>query len=432
MQIYHNATKQERVIYYSLCILCIPLKQMQKTLVIILSETRAHELTFSNFKKNVIDELNADLCLCIGVKSDYDYENPFYKLAKYRFLYDEENDKDFAKSVKYSYNETLYKPEYEVLEHTTVLHENALQPNMNNHISDENVKYLGEVDSKYDIKFHRYPNNDAFVYHMPDNQHGYYSKKLYSVKTCDGQCATNAENVVTYIKPKHYTEFLKIKNRIQTETEDPTKFTNFSISTYIHTFFLWFLQKKINEYDLLSKYDRFLILRSDYMYILPFPRMNVLNDEYIWIPDWEDYNGICDRSVVLSSIHFNDYVGILSSFYKRSNKYYNNISNEIEWNMERILKMHLCESGVFHLVRRYPYISYAVRNINGTTRWSEGVYSEEHSFYIKYNAEYERALYYKREYEYYSNKKGINDNDNNNENSYAHIDEFYRGMLNRI
>jgi len=34
---------------------------MSKTLVIVLSETRAHELTFDNFKKNVIDELNADL-----------------------------------------------------------------------------------------------------------------------------------------------------------------------------------------------------------------------------------------------------------------------------------------------------------------------------------------------------------------------------------
>ena len=30
---------------------------MTKTLVIVLSETRAHELTINNFKKNVIDEL---------------------------------------------------------------------------------------------------------------------------------------------------------------------------------------------------------------------------------------------------------------------------------------------------------------------------------------------------------------------------------------
>ena len=53
-----------------------------KTVVIVLSETRGHELTFSSFKKNVIDVLNADLCLCIGVKKEYDYDNPYYKLAK--------------------------------------------------------------------------------------------------------------------------------------------------------------------------------------------------------------------------------------------------------------------------------------------------------------------------------------------------------------
>jgi hypothetical protein len=52
-----------------------------KTLVIILSETRAYNLTFQNFKKNVIDELNADLCLCIGIKSDYNYDNPFYNFS---------------------------------------------------------------------------------------------------------------------------------------------------------------------------------------------------------------------------------------------------------------------------------------------------------------------------------------------------------------
>ena len=43
---------------------------MSKTLVIILGETRAHQLTFENFKENVIDRLQADLCLCIGIKPD--------------------------------------------------------------------------------------------------------------------------------------------------------------------------------------------------------------------------------------------------------------------------------------------------------------------------------------------------------------------------
>ena len=70
---------------------------MSKTLVIVLSETRAFELTFDNFKKNVIDVLNADLCLCIGIKKDYNYDNPFYKLCKYNFFYDENEDNNFNK-----------------------------------------------------------------------------------------------------------------------------------------------------------------------------------------------------------------------------------------------------------------------------------------------------------------------------------------------
>jgi hypothetical protein len=72
-----------------------------KTLVIVLSETRGHELTFSSFKKNVIDVLNADLCICIGVKNEYDYDNPYYKLAKYKFLYDEPDD--FGDAFDYAY-----------------------------------------------------------------------------------------------------------------------------------------------------------------------------------------------------------------------------------------------------------------------------------------------------------------------------------------
>ena len=58
----------------------------KKTLVIVLSETRAHELTFENFKSNVIDVLDADLCVCIGTKPDYDVNNPFFQLAKYLLL----------------------------------------------------------------------------------------------------------------------------------------------------------------------------------------------------------------------------------------------------------------------------------------------------------------------------------------------------------
>ena len=41
---------------------------MSKVLVCILAQTRSYEVTWKNFKKNVLDELNADLALCVAEK----------------------------------------------------------------------------------------------------------------------------------------------------------------------------------------------------------------------------------------------------------------------------------------------------------------------------------------------------------------------------
>lgn len=55
---------------------------MSRTLVVVLGQPRAHELTFGLFKKNVIDHLGADLCFC-GDGTDSD--NPFVTESKYKF-----------------------------------------------------------------------------------------------------------------------------------------------------------------------------------------------------------------------------------------------------------------------------------------------------------------------------------------------------------
>jgi hypothetical protein len=150
------------------------------------------------------------------------------------------------------------------------------------------------------------------------------------------------------------------------------------------------------------------------MYALPFPKMEILDERYVWIPDWEDYGGLCDRAVVLSRQHFEKYVRILESFYKKSNRYYSIIESSYDWNMERVLRTHLEEEDLFWSTRRYPYISYAVRNVNGPTRWSVGTFSESLGYYIKYTSEYERALCYKRMYE---------------DTQSLDIDDFYRKHL---
>jgi hypothetical protein len=175
---------------------------MSKTLVIILSETRAHELTFNNFKKNLIDVLNADLCLCIGVKSDYDYDNPFYNLAKYKFLYDE--PADFGDAFDYAYNIlSLNKPKYEKMNNINALFGKLQYPTQ----STENITYYGLYDN---IDINKY-NDDEIVIHTKDFHDNLWKNQVYGIKQSDHNNLIPQENVITYKKHLYWREFLKVK-----------------------------------------------------------------------------------------------------------------------------------------------------------------------------------------------------------------------------
>ena len=84
------------------------------------------------------------------------------------------------------------------------------------------------------------------------------------------------------------------------------------------------------------------------------------------------------------------------------------------WNLEKLIKFHLNQNNVLHIVKEFPYIMYSVRNINGTTRWKQGKYSKELGYYIKYNSEYKISTYYKDLF----NKSGLT------------VDKFY-SVLNK-
>ena len=58
---------------------------MESVLVCLLASTRANLLTFPSFKRQVLDELNGDLALALAIDEKYDYANPFWQHAKYRW-----------------------------------------------------------------------------------------------------------------------------------------------------------------------------------------------------------------------------------------------------------------------------------------------------------------------------------------------------------
>lgn len=64
----------------------------EKTLVIILAETRSYGTTYERFKKNFLDVFGADLALCVADSLRENKGNPFYELAKYKWISPEYED----------------------------------------------------------------------------------------------------------------------------------------------------------------------------------------------------------------------------------------------------------------------------------------------------------------------------------------------------
>ena len=64
------------------------LKSLPKCLIIIFGQTRAWEVTWISFKSQLLDILQCDLALCVGIHAE-EISNPFYKHAKYIWTYND-------------------------------------------------------------------------------------------------------------------------------------------------------------------------------------------------------------------------------------------------------------------------------------------------------------------------------------------------------
>jgi hypothetical protein len=209
---------------------------MSKTLVIILSETRASELTFDNFKQNVIDELEADLCVCIGVKANYDYNNPFYQLAKYKFLYDEPDD--YGDAFDYAYNIlSQNKPKYECLHDVNGMWGKLQTPKQ----STDDITYYGD-DNETIAKFNNY-DDDEIVIHTQEFPNDLWKNHVYGIKNTDATNLVSQKNIITYKKHLYWREFLKIKDQFFGGVID--KHNQHPGSAGILIFFRWFLLKSL-------------------------------------------------------------------------------------------------------------------------------------------------------------------------------------------
>ena len=268
---------------------------IERVLVIVLAETRAHELTFERFKHNLLDVVDGDLALCVANNEREETDNPFYKHARYTWIYNEPEDW-----------------------------------------------------------------GDAF----------------------DEACAEEKGD-------PNWRKILQIKDQwlggIKGKEEHPG-------SAGILLYFRWFLKQQLEREQLVKKYDRFIITRSDFMHQAPHVLLTRLNPSYIWIPEGEFYGGYTDRHIVLSAEHVLEVLSIADDLVKNPDRLINEMQDVSCWNLERFIKFSFKRRGISSLVRYFPYTMFSVRAPNGATRWSKGKYSDELGFFIKYKGEYKRAI----------------------------------------
>ena len=273
---------------------------MNKTLVCLIAETRASAITWPGIKFFVLDSLRADLLLCISVPEKYDFANPLWQFAKYRYSTPEFSDWGDA------FDE---------------VQQAQMQPAKDQELPDWRL-------------------------------------------------------------------LLEIKDQWLGGVKGPGQHTG---SAAILIYYRWLLLKFLQSEGLLDRYDRFVLTRSDFVWKTHHPPMSALDPQAIWIPDGEGYMGLTDRHAVLSRENIEIYLDIISPIVNEPDILFSEMKHKRNWNLEQFIDHSLARKKYRDKVRHFPYVMYSAREWGGTTSWSQGDWSDELGYYIKYKSEFESA-----------------------------------------
>jgi len=276
---------------------------VESVLVCLLASSRAHQLTFSSFKRQVLDELNGDLALALMIDEKYDYGNPFWQHAKYRWtapIFSDNGEAfDFAQRW--------------------LCHQHDLPaPNWRLMLQIKGI-WLGGIRSEA-------PHASA---------------------------------------------------------------------TSILPFCRWLLLNGLQRDGILDRYDRFVISRSDFVWLCPHPPLSILSHDAIWLPNGEDFGGLNDRHIVVSRADVVNCLNGLEEILLNPMQLYDEMKHDDYWNDEKFLAHHLARKGLLSKVKRFPYVMYAARPTNDRSpTWSPGHYEPAVGHYVKYPNEFRTARSY--------------------------------------
>src|SRR5262245_14583909 len=163
------------------------------------------------------------------------------------------------------------------------------------------------------------------------------------------------------------------KGRIRTPDPQPT-------SSAILIFCRWLLLHGLQQDDVLDRYDRFVITRSDFVWLCPHPPLSVLDRGAIWFPDGQYWGGLTDRHIVVSRADVVNCLNLIEDILLHPVQLYEEMKDQstlknIGWNLEQFLQHHLGRKGLLHKVKLFPYVMYTARQVgDDSPTWMRGSY----------------------------------------------------------
>src|SRR5262249_54021028 len=123
----------------------------------------------------------------------------------------------------------------------------------------------------------------------------------------------------------------------------------------------WLLLHGLQQDDVLDRYDRFVITRSDFVWLSPHPPLSILERDAIWVPNGEWYGGLPDRHLIVSRADVVNCLNVIEDVLLHPIQLYEEMKHQPTWNNEQFLAHHLGRKGLLQKMKVFPYVMYTAR-----------------------------------------------------------------------
>ena len=154
------------------------------------------------------------------------------------------------------------------------------------------------------------------------------------------------------------------------------------------------LRQHITE-EILNSYEWFVITRSDFLWEIEHPNINLLQKDKIYQMDGYTNGGITDRHFIFHRENarkilafaqpiFSENVAMKNEFVATLGKATWNNRPLDHLNFEQYLLFITREFGLEKKLTLIPYLGYLIRHDETSTNWSSGVFYPSRNYFIKY------------------------------------------------